>query len=188
MALNMNSEVSETSLPKYSFPPTPPMVKEKRIEGGILTDDDNVRTRKGGLKVGGRIAPVLPHLRGADFSDSDSVNGTEVLEKQLELESGNSLQYRTCSWQKTAFLLFSEYICLAIMSFPWSYSVLGLVPGLILTIVVAACVLYTSLVLWEFCLRHPEVRDVCDIGQMLFWGKTWVWVFMFWLLPSTSTP
>jgi amino acid permease len=61
------------------------------------------------------------------------------------------------------------------MSFPYSYSVLGLVPGLILTVVVAALVLYTSLVLWEFCLRHPEVRDVCDIGQMLFWGKTWAW-------------
>lgn len=27
----------------------------------------------------------------------------------------------------------------------------------------------------EFCLRHPEVRDVCDVGQMLFWGKTWAW-------------
>ena len=27
----------------------------------------------------------------------------------------------------------------------------------------------------EFCLRHPEVRDVCDIGQMLFWGKSWAW-------------
>jgi hypothetical protein len=27
----------------------------------------------------------------------------------------------------------------------------------------------------EFCLRHPEVRDVCDIGQMLFWGSTWAW-------------
>jgi hypothetical protein len=24
-------------------------------------------------------------------------------------------------------------------------------------------------------LRHPEVRDVCDIGQMLFWGKKWAW-------------
>lgn len=34
------------------------------------------------------------------------------------------------------------------MSFPYSYSVLGLVPGLILTVVVAALVLYTSLVLW----------------------------------------
>lgn len=61
------------------------------------------------------------------------------------------------------------------MSFPYSYSVLGLVPGLILTVVVALLVLYTSLVLWEFCLRHPEVKDVCDIGQMLFWGQKWAW-------------
>ncbi|KAI9713922.1 MAG: hypothetical protein M1820_000652 [Bogoriella megaspora] len=29
----------------------------------------------------------------------------------------------------------------------------------------------------EFCLRHPEVRDVCDIGQMLFWGQKWAWWF-----------
>ena len=34
------------------------------------------------------------------------------------------------------------------MSFPWSYSVLGLFPGLLLTFVVAALVLYTSLVVW----------------------------------------
>jgi hypothetical protein len=49
---------------------------------------------------------------------------------------------------QTAALLFSEYICLAIMSFPWSYSILGLVPGLILTMVVAGMVLYTSLIIW----------------------------------------
>lgn len=34
------------------------------------------------------------------------------------------------------------------MSFPYSYSVLGLVPGLILTVVQAAFVLYTSLIVW----------------------------------------
>ena len=61
------------------------------------------------------------------------------------------------------------------MSFPWSYSLLGLVPGLILTAVVAGLVLYTSLILWEFCLRHPEVRDVCDIGQMIWWNGKWAW-------------
>ncbi|PMD17603.1 amino acid transporter-like protein [Hyaloscypha hepaticicola] len=128
----------------------------------------------GGEKsVGPRIAPVLPHLRGLDVADDES--GSDILGKQIEMEVGNAIKYRTCSWQKTAALLFSEYICLAIMSFPYSYSVLGLVPGIILTVVVAALVLYTSLVLWEFCLRHPEVRDVCDIGQMLFWGKTSAW-------------
>ncbi len=94
------------------------------------------------------------------------------------IEAGKTTAYQpeelTFSYQ-TAALLFSEYICLAIMSFPYSYSVLGLAPGIVLTAVVAALVLYTSLVLWEFCLRHPEVRDVFDIGQMLFWGKTWAW-------------
>lgn len=46
----------------------------------------------------GRICGVLPHLRGYDFGDSDS--GSDILGKQIELEAGNALQYRTCSWQK----------------------------------------------------------------------------------------
>jgi hypothetical protein len=29
----------------------------------------------------------------------------------------------------------------------------------------------------EFCLRHPEVKDACDIGQMLFWNHKWAWYF-----------
>ncbi|GKT46223.1 N amino acid transport system protein [Colletotrichum spaethianum] len=123
-------------------------------------------------KVGPRIAPRIEGV--GEHSDSED-SADAILGKQLAEEDGHAIKYRTCSWQKTAGLLFSEYICLAIMSFPWSYSILGLVPGLILTAVIALIVLYTSLVLWQFCLRHPEVRDVCDIGQMLFWGKKWAW-------------
>ncbi|AEO59685.1 amino-acid permease [Thermothelomyces thermophilus ATCC 42464] len=127
-----------------------------------------------GVTIGPRIAPVLSGISLGSDSDTDQ-SSRAILDKQLAAEDGHAIKYRTCSWQKTAGLLFSEYICLAIMSFPWSYSVLGLVPGLILTVVIAGIVLYTSLVLWEFCLRHPEVRDVCDIGQMLFWNKKWAW-------------
>ncbi|KAH8166527.1 hypothetical protein CIB48_g1697 [Xylaria polymorpha] len=128
--------------------------------------------------IGRRIAPRIAPVAGDDPDDSDSgLSSDAILEKQLAQEAGSAIQYRTCSWQKTAALLFSEYICLAIMSFPWSYSVLGLVPGIILTVVQALLVLYTSLILWQFCLRHPEVRDVCDIGQMLFWNKKWAWWF-----------
>lgn len=134
-----------------------------------------------GVVVGPRIAPVPQHILDETTSESEE-SAEAILSKQRESEENNAIQYRTCSWQKTAGLLFSEYIVLSIMSFPWSYSYLGLVPGLILTVVVAALVLYTSLILWEFCLRHPEVRDICDIGQMLFWNKRWAWwwtAFMF---------
>lgn len=34
-----------------------------------------------------------------------------------------------------------------------------------------------TVILREFCMRHPEVRDVCDIGQLLFFGSKWAWWF-----------
>ncbi|KAI1777530.1 transmembrane amino acid transporter protein-domain-containing protein [Hypoxylon cercidicola] len=157
---------------EYSDAPSPYDVHEAAIPRGWSAWFGGPRVR-----IGPRIAPqIVP--ASEDMRDSNSeLSSDAILNKQLEEEAGNAIQYRTCSWQKTAALLFSEYICLAIMSFPWSYSVLGLVPGLILTVVQALIVLYTSIVLWEFCLRHPEVRDVCDIGQMLFWGQKWAWYF-----------
>ncbi|KAL3420696.1 neutral amino acid [Phlyctema vagabunda] len=176
MALEHGSPVDGTS----SLSQREKSIEESKQDGTNINTGPRVADKKGSrfgasnFVVGPRIGPVLPHLAATIFENSDD-SGSDILGKQIELEAENAIKYRTCSWPKTAALLFSEYICLAIMSFPWSYSVLGLVPGLILTVVVAALVLYTSLVLWEFCLRHPEVRDVTDIGQMLFWGKSWVW-------------
>ncbi|KAI7240369.1 putative amino acid transporter [Hortaea werneckii] len=132
---------------------------------------------RGGRRMNRIDRPVTASISGdAGLAhDDDSTDPSVAVGKQMEMEEGNAIKYRTCSWQKTAALLFSEYICLAIMSFPYSYSILGLVPGIILTFVVAGLVLYTSLIVWEFCLRHPEVKDVCDIGQLLFWNQKWAW-------------
>lgn len=47
---------------------------------------------------GGRICDVLPHLRAAAYDDSDG--SSDILLKQIEAESGNALQYRTCGWKR----------------------------------------------------------------------------------------
>ncbi|KAG6906480.1 hypothetical protein DXG01_013719 [Tephrocybe rancida] len=80
------------------------------------------------------------------FSSSDDgfVSGDDFVARQIAQEGG--LDVRT-------------------------YSVLGIVPGIILTICVAVICLYTSLVLWQYCLKYPELRDICDIGQKLFGGS-----------------
>lgn len=57
--------------------------------------------------TGNRIAPVLPHLRGYDFGDDSSIAGSDILGKQIELEADNAIQYRTCSWQKVRYVLFT---------------------------------------------------------------------------------
>ncbi|KAJ4490609.1 transmembrane amino acid transporter protein-domain-containing protein [Lentinula aciculospora] len=109
--------------------------------------------------------------RTTSVLSSDSSAESLSVGVQIARESEHEIKYRTCSWQKTAALLFSEYICLAMVSFPWSFSVLGMVPGVIVTVTIAATCLYTSLILGRFCIKHPEMRDVCDIGQYLFGGS-----------------
>jgi len=154
MALSKNSRAPATvNLP----PPATTTVDNNIYEKGINTNSNGsydmekaqaTRSNKGtgyGKIQMNRIGAPPAHLVStiaSDSSDTDSENSISI-GKQVEMEAGNAIKYRTCSWQKTAALLFSEYICLAIMSFPYSYSVLGLVPGLILTVVVAALVLYT---------------------------------------------
>ena len=115
-----------------------------KYEGGAFgASDPEQGTGEPKFRKMSRIGGPISGMVGD--SDTDS---TISVGKQVELERANAIKYRTCSWQKTAALLFAEYICLAIMSFPYSYSVLGLVPGLIITVVVAALVLYTSLIVW----------------------------------------
>ncbi|PVH20980.1 hypothetical protein CXQ85_004496 [Candidozyma haemuli] len=95
--------------------------------------------------------------------------------EKLSDEVSPVINYQNCSWQKTAGLLFSEYICLAIMSFPWSYSVLGLVPGLILTAGISLTCLYTGCIITDYCITYPGVTSVCDVGQHIFWNSKVVW-------------
>ncbi|KAL9607814.1 MAG: hypothetical protein Q9167_007308 [Letrouitia subvulpina] len=110
-------------------------------DGGYGYDPEKTEGRERKLsRIGGPAAIGL--------ADSDAGSAMSV-GKQVELESSNSIKGKLSDLLlQTAALLFSEYICLAIMSFPYSYSVLGLVPGLIITVVVAGLVLYTSLIVW----------------------------------------
>lgn len=52
---------------------------------------------------GGRIAPVLPHLKGYDFSSDES---SDILGKQIEMEADSAIQYKTCSWRKVRLFFF----------------------------------------------------------------------------------
>lgn len=121
-------------------------------------------------------------LQGADtgpqfgrFHSPDSADDEKVIDnntpQKLSDERGEVLgNPNGMTWPQVSALLGAEYISLAILSFPWSYSYLGIVGGVLVTLAVQAIVTYTSIVLWKFCLQHPGVKHVCDIGQILFGG------------------
>lgn len=104
---------------------------------------------------------------GSNADSDDALTAQRVKEAQ----EGGTIIYRTLSWQKTAVLLFTEYVCLAILAFPWAFSYLGMAGGLIATFLIGLSALYTSLILWRYCLKHPQLLNICDIGYQIF-GKS----------------
>jgi hypothetical protein len=75
------------------------------------------------------------------------------------------------SWQRAAWLLAGDQVCLAIMAQTWSLSVLGWVPG-ILTMVGAGILFWiTSMTMHKFIMKYPQIKDICDFGYYAF-GKS----------------
>jgi len=85
-----HSSTDETSAKKQE-------VANKYTDEGDIEATGERRDFGHNKNVGGRIAPVLPHLSGYDFGNE---SGEDILGKQIELEANNEIQYRTCSWQK----------------------------------------------------------------------------------------
>lgn len=75
------------------------------------------------------------------------------------------------SWQKAAWLLCGDQVCLAIMAQSWSLSVLGWVPGIITMLVSGILFYITSLTMHKFIMKHPDIKDICDFGYYAF-GKS----------------
>lgn len=128
------------------------------------SSDDLERSPKG-FKKGGEATDEIVEVR----SDADS-DDLAAAERVRLAQEGGTIKYRTLSWQKAAVLLFTEYVCLAILSFPWAFSYLGMAGGLLATFGIGLSALYTSLILWRYCLRHPQITNICDIGYQIF-GK-----------------
>lgn len=68
---------------------------------------DSIDKPKYGMSSGAdgpRICPVLPHLRGFDYSqgsDDDSLTA-DILGRQLAIQADDAIKSRSCSWQKVS--------------------------------------------------------------------------------------
>lgn len=59
-------------------------------------------------------------------------------------------------------------IGLGVLSMPLILGTLGIVPGNILIVVIAAITTWSSYMIGVFKIRHPEVYGIGDVGGMFF--------------------
>lgn len=69
-------------------------------------------------------------IQARELNDSDSDSNVSFT-KLREVDESHDISLRTMSWQKAAFLLCGDQVCLAVMAQSWSLSVLGWGPGIV---------------------------------------------------------
>ncbi|TIC11489.1 hypothetical protein E3Q15_02614 [Wallemia mellicola] len=116
------------------------------------------------------------------FSNSDKMAPSDIEKKDIELAKklsdsdsqldDGSIKEKSLTWPQASFLLLLEYIVIALLALPSSWATLGYGGGTIATIVLGIVAGYTQHVLWRFCLKFPEVRDILDVAVILAGGGT----------------
>ncbi|KAK5211761.1 hypothetical protein LTR47_002183 [Exophiala xenobiotica] len=106
-----------------------------------------------------------------DFGAGGRRSSVDIINALVVEDHTHEIKLRTMSWQKAAWLLCGDQVCLAIMAQTWSLSVLGWVPGIITMVAAGILFWITSITMHKFIMKYPQIRDICDFGYYAF-GKS----------------
>ena len=95
---------------------------------------------------------------GLDESPDPAIGDHISADDVFGPEEHHDIHYKTLSWQLVAVLMIAEIVSNGMLSLPSSLAVVGLVPGLILIVFLGVFALFTSWLLINFKLRHPQGR------------------------------
>ncbi|VUC25959.1 unnamed protein product [Clonostachys rosea] len=76
--------------------------------------------------------------------------------------------YRSVGWIATTILMAKSNIGLGVLGIPSAFQVLGLIPGVILILAIGGTATWTTYVIGQFKLNHPDVYSIDDAGFKMF--------------------
>ncbi|CAK7212870.1 hypothetical protein SCUCBS95973_001607 [Sporothrix curviconia] len=115
-----------------------------------------------------------------------SSNSSPTIKALVAEDHRHEIKLRTMSWQKAAWLLCGDQVGLAIMAQPWSFSVLGWVPSIITSVVAGVLFWITSMTMFRFLMKHPQIKDICDFGYYIFGRSRGAYAFSAFMLLANN--
>jgi len=103
MALGFGKKKSDSSSPISS--PSADKADIEMTKNGVFSGDD-ATAENGGKKPRkmNRIdGPITKPIGGENVRNDDATDSDVSIGKQMEMEAGNAIKYRTCSWQKVRY-------------------------------------------------------------------------------------
>ncbi|KAK4049683.1 hypothetical protein OIV83_003958 [Microbotryomycetes sp. JL201] len=75
--------------------------------------------------------------------------------------------YTNVGWIRASVLLMKAQIGLGVLGIPQVFSTVGLVPGIILILVIAAMTTFSSVIIGHWKVNHPATHSIADVGKTM---------------------
>ncbi|GAA5854748.1 hypothetical protein JCM8547_004056 [Rhodosporidiobolus lusitaniae] len=113
----------------------------------------------------------------------------EVVDEVFGEQGGaETVNYRTVGWISTAVIMIKSQIGIGVLSLPYAFHTLGLVPGILVLLSLFFMTLWCDYYTGVFKEKHPSVYSLSDAGRLMFgkFGEEFVGV-MYWISCVTGT-
>lgn len=100
----------------------------------------------------------------AVFGELDDENGPNYRSVSLALGQSADVQV---GWIMSGILMIKTMLGLGVLSIPSVFDALGMIPGIICLLAIAAITTWSSLQIQDFKLKHPSIYGVDDAGFLM---------------------
>jgi hypothetical protein len=113
MALGFGSKKKSDSSSPVSSPsannPDIEMTKDGFVSGDQATAENGGKKPRKMNRIDG---PITKPIGAENVLNDDGTDSDISIGKQMEMEAGNAIKYRTCSWQKVRYSISSRLACI----------------------------------------------------------------------------
>lgn len=115
------------------------------------------------------------------FQSPNSLDDGSILPRKTpnEFEQDRAIQgskkFNRLGWKRLTICLIVEAIALGSLSLPAAFSTLGMVAGVISSIVIGLIATYAGYIVGAVKIKYPEIENYPDIGRLLL-GETGFWI------------
>ncbi|KAK3352676.1 transmembrane amino acid transporter protein-domain-containing protein [Lasiosphaeria hispida] len=83
-------------------------------------------------------------------------------------EAEGEAAFHRLGWKRLTIVLIVEAIALGSLSLPGAFASLGMILGVILSLFLGGLAMYTSFVIGNLKLKHPDITHYADVGRLMF--------------------
>ncbi|KAK4144552.1 amino-acid permease [Dichotomopilus funicola] len=112
--------------------------------------------------------PAAEHQQADDEVVGEVGPAVNMADYEKQKIAQGEAHFHRLGWKRLTIVLIVTAVALGSLSLPGAFATLGMVAGVILSVGIGLVALYSSYVIGQVKLKHPQISHYADAGRMMF--------------------